>query len=301
MINARVIAFVMLLIAAPLQSSEAGIRSLQVREPRNFGYFVGDIFERRIELLVDHNDALLPASLPSVGQVTYWLDLLRTDVRESRADDGTLYTITLVYQNFYVPLDAHKLVVPEWPLRVGTDTAIIPTFTFTGAPIRELFPEKSGETADTFLQADAKATPIGLGWLPFGAGLSMAVALFALLALARHHAWWPFRLRPDRPFTRAARMISSLSGDSSDPVYRDALLAMHRAFDATDHRRVLAADIGGFVARHPQFEASRGGIEEFFRNSREIFFGGTSGRYAFLPLQSIKSLAGELARGERAL
>lgn len=296
----RIVCLSLPLLASPTWPADAGIRMLRMEEPRNFGYFVGDTFERRAELFVDGDDTLLPASLPNVGSLTYWLDLLRVDVQERHADGDRFYRITLVYQNFYVPLDAHKMTVPEWPLLVGGNTAPIPAFTFTAAPIRELFPEKSGETVGTFLQPDAQPLPISMGWLPTALGSSGAVTLLALLLLTRHHSWWPFGRRPDRPFAQAARAIASLQGADANVAYRDALIALHRAFDATDRRRVLVADVGDFIGRHPEFTTYRIRIEDFFRSSRGVFFGGVANEAtALMPLQAIKSLAGELARGER--
>ncbi len=289
------------LIVLPARPADAGLHWLRMEEPRNFGYFVGDTIERHAYLLADAEDTLLPASVPTTGPVSYWLDLVRVDVRESRADGGRLYRITLVYQNFYVPLDPHKLTIAEWPLRLGGSTAVIPAFTFTASPIRELFPEKSGETVETFLKPDAKPSPIGAGWLPSGLGLSAATALLALALLARHYAWWPFRQRPDRPFTRAARVIARLHGDGSDvAAYREALLTLHRAFDATARRRVLAADVAGFIEQYPEFAARRAGVEGFFQSSRHVFFSGRApAAPTLMSLQAVKALAGELAREER--
>ncbi|HEY8333184.1 MAG TPA: nonribosomal peptide synthetase MxaA [Tardiphaga sp.] len=284
-----------------VRPTEAGLHGLRMEEPRNFGYFVGDTIVRHAVLLADADDTLLSASIPTPGPITYWLDLVRADVQERPAGGGRLYRITLVYQNFYVPLDSRKLTIPEWPLRLAASTAVIPAFTFTASPIRELFPEKSGETVGTFLRPDATPSPISAGWLPSWLGLCAVMTLLILTLLARHHAWWPFRRRPDRPFTQAARVIARVHDDGVGAVgYREALLALHRAFDAAARRRVLAADVAGFVAQHPEFGACRAAVEEFFQTSRQVFFSGhAADASALMPLPAVKRLAGELANRER--
>jgi mxaA protein len=291
------------LLALPLlmpTSSEAAVHWLRMEEPRSFGYFVGDTLERHATLLVDPDTTLQAASLPKPGPLSYWLDLRRVEVRESRAEGGkTLYRIALVYQNFYVPLDPRKLTIAEWPLRLSQGSAVIPAFAFTASPIRELFPEKSGETVDTFLKPDAKAAPISVEWVQAWLWLNAIVALLALTLLAYHFAWWPFTARPDRPFARAARFIAGLSGEgASTAEHRAAMLALHRAFDSTAKRRLLADDVDGFLAQHPEFAAGRGDIARFFASSRQIFFGGGAEQPP-MPLPAVKGFAAQLASRER--
>ncbi|MBB5047138.1 mxaA protein [Rhodopseudomonas rhenobacensis] len=300
--SARGVLGALLLQMLPLMlnpaSAVAGLRWLRMEEPRNFGYFVGDTLQRHAYILVDPDDTLQAASLPKPGAVNYWLDLVSVEVRESRAQGGKLYRVTLVYQNFYVPLDPRKLTVPEWPLQLGGGSAVIPAFAFTASPIRELFPEKSGETVDTFLKPDARAALVSAGWAPHGLALSAAVALLTLALLAWHYAWWPFGARPDRPFTRAARKIAALAGNAvATANYRAALLALHRAFDAAAKRRLLADDVDGFLAQHPEFAACRAEIAKFFQSSREVFFGGSVA--PLMPLDAVETLAAQLSAAER--
>jgi len=288
----------MLLVMLHPGSAVADLHWLRMEEPRNFGYFVGDTLQRHAYILVDPDDTLSAASLPKPGPVNYWLDLASVAVRESRAQGGKLYRVTLVYQNFYVPLDPRKLTIPEWPLQLAGSSAVIPAFAFTASPIRELFPEKSGETVATFLKPDARAAPVSAGRAPRGLALSAAIALLTLALLAWHYAWWPFVTRPDRPFTRAARKIAALGGDAVAAADdRAALLALHRAFDAAAKRRLLADDLDGFLAQHPEFAACRAEVVWFFQSSRDLFFGGSVAQP--MPLQAVSALAARLAAGER--
>ncbi len=50
-----------------------------MEEPRNFGYFVGDLIERRASSSRIATIELLAASLPKPGPLNYWLDLTRVE------------------------------------------------------------------------------------------------------------------------------------------------------------------------------------------------------------------------------
>jgi mxaA protein len=79
---------------------------------------------------------------------------------------------------------------------------------------------------------------------------------------------------------------------------RDAMLELHRAFDATAGRRVLAADIDGFIEQHKRFGGLKQDIETFFAASRTFFFGPVQD--AALPLDRLAALGRRLMRAERA-
>jgi mxaA protein len=73
------------------------------------------------------------------------------------------------------------------------------------------------------------------------------------------------------------------------------MLTLHRAFDATAGRRLLADDLDAFFARFPRFVPLRSEIERFFAASRQMFFGSV----ATAPeLAWLRRLARGLARAE---
>jgi mxaA protein len=292
----------LLLTSCWVSPAQAALHWVRIEEARNFGYFVGDLIERRASVLTDRDDQLLAASLPKPGPVNYWLELTRVDVGERSVEDGRLYHITLVYQSFYTPLDPRKLTIPAWPLAVASGgSGTIPQFTFTVSPIRELFPEKSGETKDTFLRADLSPTPIPTGETLMVLAACVVAALMMLMLMARDRAWWPFHRRPTRPFARAARALARMQahGDGAGR-YRDALGVLHRAFDITARHPLLAGDVAAFLSRHPEFAGRNIEIESFFDSSRRAFFGDDEATAsALMPLGALRILGENLAKAER--
>jgi mxaA protein len=296
------LAFVMLLTGG----AAAEIRAVHTEEPRAFGYFLGDTLERRVEIETGPQDEIVPASLPRTGASNYWLELRSIENVSSSRGDTRLLSLKLVYQTFYAPIDPRKVTIPTTEITVrgpnGNETATIPPFTFLMSPIREIFPEKSGETAESFLRPDAMPEMRRSGTLRTGALALALLSVGLLLLLARDLAWWPFSRRPARPFSRAVREVGTALGKGAgDTGYREALLALHRAFDRAAGQRLFASDVETFFSDHPEHTQTRAGIERFFAASRAVFFGEAprQGR-TDLPPTELRQLVVDLARQERA-
>lgn len=296
---------VLLMLFFVVGDAAADARAVHTIEPRAFGYFLGDILERTIEIETGAEDEIVPASLPRTGPSNYWLELRSIAQSSSRHGDGRLHKLKLTYQTFYAPIDPRKQTIPAIEIAIrgpnGTETATIPPFTFLMSPLREIFPEKSGETSDTLLRPDGAAEPRRSGSVRTAALVAAGLSALLLTLLARDLAWWPFHHRPARPFSRAVREIGrSLTKGGADG-YRAALLALHRAFDTAAGHRLLAADLDGFLAAHPEHGGTRPLVERFFSASRAVFFGEAQREAeAGLPPAELQELAATLARQERA-
>jgi mxaA protein len=294
-----------LLIALP-NGAAAEVRAVHTEEPRAFGYFLGDTLERTVEIETGPQDEIVPASLPRTGASNYWLELKSLDITTAQRGDARIHRLKLAYQSFYAPIDPKKMTIPATQITIrgpnGNETATLPPFTFLMSPLREIFPEKSGETAETFLRPDAVPGLRRSGSLRTAALVAAAIAAALLLLLARDLAWWPFDRRPARPFSRAVREIGhALAKGGNGASYRNALLAMHRAFDRTAGQRLFAADVDTFLAAHPEQIENRTEVERFFAASRIVFFGESQREGEIeLPPTELRQLASALARQERA-
>jgi mxaA protein len=131
--------------------------------------------------------------------------------------------------------------------------------------------------------------------------LSASGLLLGIALLAYYNAWWPFRARAARPFTAAARAIRLRAAQGAGPEsYRASLIELHRAFDASAGRRVLAEDVPEFLARHEVFRPLGEDIARFFASSRQAFFGSdTKGAGEAMPLKSVAELSAKLGEAER--
>lgn len=282
--------------------SEVAVR---LREPRDFGYFVGDVFRREADIVVRAPYRLDPASEPKPRRLNYWLDLRDVALTDRAVSGGRRYRLVLDYQTFYVPLSAVRLTAPGITLRFAagerTIDAELPAFSFVMSPLREVQPAQPETGPEGYLKPDATPRARSTRRARIGAGAGAGVALLGLAALAYHQAWWPFRERPKRPFTRAAAAIRRRLKEDADPEsYRQSLLDLHRAFDQSAGRRLLADDVPGFLSVRPDFQPLREDISRFFANSRRAFFGNDpEGAARTMPAGALAELGARLSEAER--
>ncbi|PZQ10715.1 MAG: hypothetical protein DI564_15455 [Rhodanobacter denitrificans] len=289
-----------LLTAAGACADDGPIRAVQPLDTRAVGYTLGDRVPRSVVLRVDRDWQLQTTALPAPGPQTYWLELRALDVHERLEGDARIYRIDLDYQTFYAPIQALERSLPafEVTVRRGEQTAHarVPPFRFTMSPLREVKLSAGGEErAPTALRPDIE--PGSRPLRPALAALAAAVAAAAAfaLALAWHYARWPFGRRPARPFAQAARRLRRVLPD-----YRQALLTVHRAFDATAGRRVLAEDAAALIDAQPRYAPLAADIGRFFAASRQAFFGsGEQDAAALLPAAELTALTRRLAAAER--
>jgi mxaA protein len=297
------------LIASPLlvlaETSNAVVKSIVIRAPRDIGFFAGDLVKADIDLVVADGYAIEPASLPHPGPIDYWLDLRSIDVEDVSDRGERRYRLKLLYQNFYDALDARPQAIPTFTLRLvkggETVTADIPAWNIGVSPLREIAPPVQDDPKD-YMRADAD-TPMVKTQALWRATILTALASLAALALLAHdRAWWPFLDRPARVFASAGRRLRKLEIRSSlDEAYLEGLLILHRGIDQTDGRRVLADDLPDFLLRHPGFAPLAEGFAHFFKASRLAFFASDPARSrAILSFAGLEAFARKLAAAERA-
>jgi mxaA protein len=270
-------AIVGLMFFAGVTAAQAQVRSVKLFTPRLFGYFVGDVVRSEVDITVDPEVELVPASVPSPGPLNSWIELISSRFEKGSAGDAKLYRFYFEYQNFYPALDSRYLDIPGFPISFTagskTVTAQVPQWSFLISSLREVLPEAKASGAD-YMQPDVDPPSFDLRRDLIGFLVLLAASLVALALLAYHLAWWPFASRPQRPFTEAARRIRKVLDVNQRGVgYRDALLTLHRAVDAAAGHAVFAEDLPEFLGQMPAFSELAEEFNQFFRSSRQMFFG----------------------------
>lgn len=307
-------------------SSLAAVDAVDIYEPRAFGYFLGDTFERHVKVITSGDTELLASGLPRPGPLTYWLDLIAVNDKVAEANGNKIHDITLKYQTFYSALQPTKVTIPAYPLKFrnpeplkATETpesetpseaaeniASIPAFPIVMSPLRDFavsdfMSGKSVEITD-IMRPDAAASPVGTSGQAIRFGLALAALALSTLLLLWHYAKGPFARRPGRPFTLAERRIRDLKTKSNgDDLYRDSLIILHRAFDESFGRRVFASDLQALLKQRQGFATSKDTLQRFFEGSRIFFFSGDKvAAETKFPIDDVKRLAADLAREEKA-
>lgn len=332
MIRIVVICIAMIAYGASLGAADISVR---VTDPRGFGYFLGDVVSRKVEVVSPAGTSLRAAALPRPGPVTYWLDLVKIDHQTGAAGGAVTNTITLTYQIFYSALEPKRMELPKLTLYFQDDTGktgaengsgqvsgstsgegassdsgkpalsrTVPPFEFIVSPLREIMPEKSDDPDQSPLRPDAEAMPQGTGAIRTGLLASLSLLAFSLAGLAYHYAVWPFSMRKRRPFTQAQRALRALANAGSagrdGQASQDALRVLHRALDETYGRRVFARDLDDFIEQHHEFHRLEPQLRSFFSTSGRAFFASEErDGDQILSGDDLAALAAELAREER--
>lgn len=282
------------------------VQSIATVEPRAFGYFLGDVIRREVEIDLKQGARLDAGTLPRPGPVNYWLELRSIDLDESSIAAGTRVRITLAYQAFYSALDPRSLEIPGFVVSVadesGSEQARIPPFSFLMSPLREIFPGKESDANSVALRPDARPQRMSTASARTAMVIAAPIGLAALVLLAMHYAWWPFHRRPGRPFTEAARFLRSNAAElTGEGGYRAALLKLHRAFDGAAGHRVLPDDLPAFLTTHPQFAPASKDIRRLFACSRWAFYGNDVDKArSEMPLAELTALGARLGAIERS-
>jgi mxaA protein len=168
------------------------------------------------------------------------------------------------------------------------------------SPLREIRP--SQVDVASLVRPDVAPALIPLTMardLTIGSGIA---ALLFLGLLAYHRAWWPFTHRRQRPFAQAIRSVRrAFAGGTGTDGYLTGLLTLHRAFDASAGRRLLAADVPILIERMPVFRPLEPEIGQFFQASQRAFFGADPpAAMTILSPEALVTFGTRLAAAERA-
>ncbi len=188
-------------------ATQAQVRAVDLYAPRAFGYAIGDIVAHRVEIELDGAYRLDPASLPQPHALNYWLELKDVRVEDHGPDGGARrYTINLVYQTFYAPLEPKRLDIPALALSAVSGehraAVTVPAWSFLMSPLREIVATGPGQTMA--LRPDIPPRPIPTARTLHALIATAAVAALALAALVWQMGWWPFN-RLAQPAVRASR------------------------------------------------------------------------------------------------
>lgn len=255
-------------------AAEAAALQAAIREPRAFGYQVGDLVQRVVTVEVPAGLQLDEASLPRPGAHGGALELRALRRSVARAAGGQRDELTLDYQVFLAPPAARTLEMPGFTLRYDglprAQELRIEAWPVTVAPLVPV--DVSPRRGLGALQPDHPPPLIDTRparWR-LRAWAALAAGLLAYLALV--HVAWPWRLARRRPFALAWRQLRRLGSEPADAAWRDACRQLHAALNRHAGEVLFAAGVDRFTARHTAFAPLRDDILRFLRLSQREFF-----------------------------
>ena len=230
-----------------------------VEQPRPFGYVVGDVMTQRVLLEIGGHE-LAPAELPKAERVNVWLE--RRPARIESLPDGHRW-LALDYQVINAPQSLTTVNLPAFELQGAPDGATLRIAAWA-ISVNAL---TSGGSIE--LRPDRPAPAIATAPIRRQIAIWSSAFLLVLAAWLGWLAWRNWRAVAARPFAHALHEMRHLDGTAPE-----AWRALHRAFDQTAGRVVQAATLPALFERVPQLQSLRPEIEQFFAQSKELFFGG---------------------------
>ena len=254
------------------------------RDPRAYGYRVGDLAHREITVRAPAGLQLDPESLPRAGVPGQAIELRTLAWRREADGAGSRYELSLDYQVFVSPAEVKTLEMPPLRLRFAGDSAggaapqdlRIEAWPITVSPLVPV--EVSARQGLGEMQPDAP--PPQLDTRAATQRLAACVAISAALALylASVYLGLPWWARRHRPFDRAWRQVRGLSESPTTDAaadatrYREACRAVHAALNQVAGEVMFAGGVERFVAQHPAYAAVREALARFFERSQRAFF-----------------------------
>ncbi len=251
--------------------------SVDITEPRAFGYQVGDVVSGTVLIHIPTGLALDESSVPKPGARGKALEL-RSVVRSSATEPGgQRLALTLDYQVFLSPAQTRTLETPALNLRFTgqpREQALrIEPWPVTVAPLApaDVSPRRGlGE-----LQPDAAPPSIATTAVRWRLAAEGGVALLLLGYLAHVYLGAPWWARSRRPFNLAWRDLRALPIEATpgeQPPSRAAIQRLHEALNASAGEVVFEAGIERFVSAQPRFGHLRDDLVAFLRRSNREFF-----------------------------
>ena len=254
---------------------------------------------RQVAVEVPDGLKLDEASLPQPGRQGQSFELRRTDWQ--RASGAGRYTLQLEYQLFRSPPAVRTLELPPVTLRFAGQPRAqdlrIDAWPVTVSPLVPV--EVSPRRGLGPMQPDAPAPFIDTH-RPRQRLLAYGVAvLLALAYLAHVYLGAPWLARRQRPFEHAWRVLGTLPGAASEQTLRTAFQQMHEALNRSAGTVLFEPGVNGFLAAQPRFVPLRDDLLQFFRHSRQVFFGEGSTPATPERLQWLRALCRRCRDAER--
>ncbi len=258
-----------LLLSNCSSSFSESITLFQVQNPRPFGYVIGDEIRQRIIIETRKGLALQYSSLPNKGEINRWLNLNKLNVAKTKTRKGVRYQIDLTYQLFYAPLEVKMLELKNFTLQFkqfgNTIEKIVPSWSFTAAPLRELAIRK--DNGKEYMRPDALVPSID-NTTAFNRLIVSLLITFILVA----YLAWLYGLLTFLPkyqiFKRPARQLAKFSKDD----LASMLNIMHKALNQLNGKPLFQHRLTNFYQRFPDYQQLNDELVWFLNYSNQYFF-----------------------------
>ncbi|HSG92947.1 MAG TPA: hypothetical protein VK999_04485 [Methylotenera sp.] len=257
-----------------------GIVTIETKDPvKLVGYTVGDVIEREVTLTIKAPYKLIDTSLPIPGYEKRYrgqligIELKSVEHEKEESKQQTVHKIKLAYQVFTNNVVAKNAALgPEYLNLINTTDKKelvkyrVPSITIAISPIAIFGQVKIENNMSPLLgpllmkdDKEKQAVKISM--------IAIVLSLLGLLYILGKSAWLP---RMGGAFAKAYRAVRRT--DNTEAGLKQAISAIHSAFNTTSGISVFNDNLSAFLHNHPDFYPIRPEIEQFFGLSRQTYF-----------------------------
>lgn len=265
---------VALLVCWVPQAVAQDLPTVAVREPRAFGYSIGDVVSRTVTVRLPSGYELDESSLPQRSKPGRAIELRKVSRHRIWQADGMLQELGLEYQVFLSPAELRPLELPPVLLRVKGPARVeelrIDAWPVLVGPLSPAEPRLREGLGEMRPDAPPPLIDTTTAWWRLQAyGLA---ALLLLGYMAHVYIGLPWAARRRRPFAAAWRALRGLPRSFSVEQRQVAFRSLHEALNQTAGLVLFEPDLDSFIAAHQEFAGLRSDLQLFFQRSREQFF-----------------------------
>ena len=274
LVAVRVVTVVASLAAVAMPVS-ALLQRLDVKDPRQFGYWIGDVVTREVSVAMAPPYTLERSSLPRVGRMDRWLWLREVSIESDSQGALNSYRLTFRYQVLNAPARLRRLFIPQQTLHFSGGGERLPVLIEAlGIHVSPLAaPSAVADAGYPDLQPAVPPPPLDATIHQLAVAAAAVGLLLASGLLLYVYGTLPWLRRSRGPFHRALATLKALARERpTEESVAWALRSLHHAFNATAGEVLLSGDLPRFFDRFPGFKAHRDRIEDFFRSSRQWFY-----------------------------
>lgn len=278
---------------AQSNTNNIAVERLKITQPREFGYQLGDLFERHLSLRLRRPYQFVEASLPPPGRLNRWIAFHSYDLEASNEGASIAYEITLRYQVANVEKTITDAGVPSHQLKISNGDE---TLTFLVPPSRTtIAPFGNNPSAELAADKVPELVPLETNKLV----ILGAVFLTALIGVWWFH-WGMYRRKNTAPFHYCYRQLKSFRNQPlSGQDYARILREIHHAFNQTAGKAVFPESLGEFITKHQSFAPVRAQIDEYFAHSNDYFFGDSQVETERYSTQQLRDFLQRCCKAER--
>lgn len=278
---------------APAKTLPA-VSVMSVHNPAQYaGIQLGDVLQRRIQLVVAAQDQLNDSSLPLKGLQRNGIELRQLQVSSESQAGKRIYTLVFDYQVFASSGKPIQLQLPAERIRFNSGaTAELPPWRFW---LMAQLPDRLQPAKPTVIaqyRASLLETQTTQRWL----GVSVLLLVVGSVILLYRNVDWTWLPMMNGHFAKAYHRLKHVPATAEGQ--KQAALIVQHAFNQHYGQQMLGSQVSAFVQQQPIFKSLETQIQAFFAQANAVLYGGQLPAAAEY-LQQCKTLTRQLRDCER--